>query len=69
MQEQAFLGVGFQGLKKITVAGMRVPKEVLLRWFAVSEQISGRNEVMNGRCVELTEMLRQAGFECCILKG
>ncbi|MBR0047244.1 MAG: nucleotidyltransferase family protein [Bacteroidaceae bacterium] len=69
MQEQALLGVGFKGLKKITEAGMRVPKEVLLRWFAVSEQISGRNEVMNGRCVELTEMLRQAGFECCILKG
>ena len=49
--------------------GVAVPRKVVLKWYAVSEQIRRRNEVLNRRCVELTEMLRRDGFACCILKG
>ena len=67
-QEQAIAGVVFEGLK-VHAEGLKIPKEVLLQWFALSEQINQRNMLLNKRCVELTEMLRKDGFQCCILKG
>lgn len=67
-QEQAIAGVVFEGLK-VHGEGLKIPKEVLLQWFALSEQIKQRNMLLNKRCVELTEMLRKDGFQCCILKG
>ena len=67
-QEQAIAGVVFEWLK-VHGEGLKVPKEVLLQWFALSEQIKQRNMLLNKRCVELTEMLRKDGFQCCILKG
>ena len=69
MQQQALLGVGFRGLERMKQAGVDVPKDVVLRWYAMSEQVKRRNEEMNKRCVELTEMLKKDGFESCILKG
>ena len=67
-QEQAIAGVVFEWLK-VHGEGLNIPKEVLLQWFALSEQIKQRNMLLNKRCVELTEMLRKDGFQCCILKG
>ena len=67
-QEHAIAGVVFEWLK-VHGEGLKVPKEVLLQWFALSEQIKQRNMLLNKRCVELTEMLRKDGFQCCILKG
>ena len=67
-QEQAIAGVVFEWLK-VHGEGLKIPKEVLLQWFALSEQIKQRNMLLNKRCVELTEMLRKDGFQCCILKG
>ena len=67
-QEQAIAGVVFEWLK-VHGEGLKIPKEVLLQWFALSEQIKQRNMMLNKRCVELTEMLRKDGFQCCILKG
>ena len=69
MQEQALLGVGFRGIEKMKEAGVDIPRNVLLKWYAISEQIRQRNVEMNKRCVELTEMLKKDGFESCILKG
>ena len=67
-QEQAIAGVVFNEVrwKKDDV---RPPKEILLQWFALSEQIKQRNALLNKRCVELTEMLLKDGLQCCILKG
>ena len=67
-QEQAIAGVVFEWLK-VHGEGLKVPKEVLLQWFALSEQIKQRNMLLNKRCVELREKLRKDGFQCCILKG
>ena len=69
MQQQALLGVGFRGLERMKQAGVDVPRNVMLRWYAISEQIKRRNVEMNKRCVELTKMLKKDGFESCILKG
>ena len=69
MKEQALLGVGFRGIERMKSEGVEVPREVVLRWFAASEQIRQRNVEMNRRCVELVKRLREDGFECCVLKG
>ena len=69
MKEQALLGVGFRGIEKMKAAGAEVPREVILRWYAISEQIRQRNEEINRRCVKLTRLLKQDGFDSCILKG
>ena len=69
MKEQALLGVGFRGVERMKSEGAEVPREVVLKWFAVSEQIRQRNVEMNRMCVELVKRLREDGFECCVLKG
>lgn len=68
-QEQAIAGVVFHTIEKLKDERIEIPREVLLQWFALSEQIKQRNMLLNRRCVELTEMLRKDGFQCCILKG
>ena len=67
-QEQAIAGVAFEWVK-VHGERLKVPKQVLLQWFALSEQIKQRNMLLNKRCVELTEMLQKDGLRCCILKG
>lgn len=69
MQEQALLGVGFRGIERMKEAGVDIPRNLLLKWYAISEQIRQRNVEMNKKCVELAEMLKKDGFESCILKG
>ena len=66
-RQQALLGILFHGIQNNS--SVRMEKSLLLQWYAVNEQIKGRNVVMNKKCVELTEMLKQDGFESCILKG
>lgn len=66
-QQQSLLSVLFYGIEKHPE--MRPPRELLLKWYAISEQIKRRNVLMNKRCVELVEMLKKDGFECCVLKG
>lgn len=68
-RQQAVTAVIFSRMKDLSNDDISIPREVLLNWFAVSEQIKQRNILMNQRCVELTEMLRKDGFGSCILKG
>ena len=68
-QEQAIAGVVFHTIEKLKNERIEIPREVLLQWFALSEQIKQRNMLLNRRCVELAKMFRNDGFECCILKG
>lgn len=62
-------GHGVLELRSDKKAEIKVPKDLALKWFALAEQIKQRNQLMNQRCVELVEELRQDGFLCCILKG
>ena len=65
-QQQAVLGVVFEGIERINP---NIPRELLLQWLALSEQIKQRNIVMNQRAVEVTKVFAEAGFRSCILKG
>lgn len=66
--KQAIAGICFCGVQKLTKK-MIPPKEVLLRWFAITEQIRRRNVVLNKRAKELTEMFSEGGFRSSVLKG
>lgn len=68
-KQQALLGVGFRGLEKLKSDGVGIPKDILINWYAVSEQIRKRNKDVNRRCAELTRLLKGDGFDSCILKG
>ena len=69
MQQQALLGVGFRGLERMKQAGVDVPRDVVLKWYAMSEQIKQANQKANKACVEVSDYFRAQGFRSCILKG
>ena len=64
-QKQAIVGV----CSPIRFDKFLTDKEVLLEWIGYQSIIAERNEVLNRQTVSLTEILREAGFRCCILKG
>ena len=67
-EEQAIVGILARGLDKLPQA--QLPrKDLLLQWIGRSEMIKQQNIVVNQRCVELCDMLKVYGFQCCILKG
>lgn len=68
-QKQAVAGVAFLALEKLSRNGQKPPKALLFEWIALSEQIRQRNLLADKRCVEITQMFADAGFESCILKG
>lgn len=48
---------------------IKIERDVLIRWIAVTQQIKNRSYFLNQRTTELYQMLGKAGFRCCILKG
>ena len=68
-QSQTVLGLLFEGLRSNKADELHIPKSLLLKWYAQSEQIKKQNILLNQRCVELVRQLREDGFRCCILKG
>ena len=69
MQQQALLGIGFHGIERLKAGGVDIPRQLLLKWYSLSERIRLQNELLNKRAVELVRMLDREGFRCCILKG
>ena len=67
MRKQALIGVMMRGMNKLK--GVKIPREVIMRTFALSEKVKRINQVLNKRSVEVAEQYREAGFKCCILKG
>lgn len=66
-QQQSLLGILFYGIEKHPE--MRPPRELLLKWYAISEQIKSANLKTNRVAVELSEFFHEQGFRSCILKG
>lgn len=66
--KQAIAGVLFDGVNRLPKE-MVPPRELLMKWFAMSEQIRKRNMQLNADAVEVYNMFRSAGFRCCVLKG
>ena len=69
MQQQALVGIGFRGLKRMNAAGVEVPRDIVLQWYAMSEQIKLANQKMNRIAVDLVNFSREEGFRTCVLKG
>ena len=66
-QQQSLLGVLFYGIEKHPE--MRPPRELLLKWYAISEQIKLANRKANRAAAELSGFFQEQGFRSCILKG
>ena len=64
--KQSIAGIGFHGVE---TTNQKLPKELLLQWFALSEQIKQQNKIMYDHCVKVVKILEKAGFDSCILKG
>lgn len=65
-KKQSLLGVLFHGIQR---SGMRLDKDLLLKWFLAAEQIKLCNKRTNKAVVDLTSFFRDNGFRTCILKG
>lgn len=48
---------------------MKVEQTLLFQWLGIEQQIKERCYVLNKRIKELCNLLEEAGFRCCILKG
>ena len=68
-QKQSVLGVCVAGLEALSNQGQRPPKELLLNWIGIAQQIEQRNKAVNRQCLELQKKLDGAGLKYCILKG
>ena len=64
---QAILGVLLYGIQKN--AALRIDRDLLLRWFAESEQIRHRNGRLDEATVTVAHQLEEDGFKVCVLKG
>ena len=67
--KQALLGIVFDAIQGLDIKFDAKDKPLMMKWFALSEQIKKKNLIVNRQCVEITERLKAAGFDCCILKG
>ena len=68
-QKQSVTGVAFEALDGLSKQGQKLPLNLLYQWIGDSEQIKQQNLKVNKRCLEITQMFAEAGFEACILKG
>ena len=66
-RQQSLLGVLFDGIHQQTES--KPPRDLLLKWYAISEQIKEANQKTNKTAVEVSDFFRTQGFRTCILKG
>lgn len=68
-KKQSLVGVCFVGVQRLQ-SQMQTPSDMLfLTWMGLAAKIQQRNEIVNGHCIELQEMLIADGIKCSILKG
>lgn len=66
-RQQSLLGLLFDGIQR--GGGEKPERKLLLRWYAMSEQIREKNRKANQATVKLVDFFRKHGFRTCILKG
>lgn len=67
-RKQALIGICFHGIERLPQA-VRPGKALLMRWWALTQQIEERNRVMDERTGEVCRYFEEAGFRVCVLKG
>ena len=72
-RKQSLLGIGFYGLQRAAKHDASkmacLPQRLKMQWLALTANIEKRNEVMNARCAQLHDLLQNAGYQSCVLKG
>lgn len=68
-QKQSLVGVCFAGVQKLVEQKQELPEMLFLTWLGMTAKIQQRNEVVNRRCAELDERLKENGYRYSILKG
>lgn len=71
-QQQSLLGLLFDGIQRWMErdgAHVKSPKDVLLKWYAISERVKDSNRKANAACAEVARLFAKSGFRTCILKG
>lgn len=69
-QKQSVVGVCFCGVQRLPNEQVEhLPKQLLMQWLAIAEQIKQRNMLLNSRAKELSEKFAEGGFRSCVLKG
>ena len=66
-RQQSLLGVLFDGIQRQTE--FQPSRNLLLKWYAISEQIKEANQKTNKTAVEVSDFFRAQRFRTCILKG
>ena len=65
---QALTGVLFTGITLLP-QNQKPPQKLLLKWYAISEQIRILNKRINKECIIVGNHLKEKGFDYAILKG
>lgn len=72
-KKQTLTGICFYGVRRLygecPEQTANLPSALRMRWLADAVRIQQRNELLNGKCVELQEELARDGFKSSILKG
>lgn len=67
-ERQGLIGVVFGGIERLA-RDLLPNMDLLMDWLGQTEYQKTQNELVNGRCKEITEMLAKDGFRSCVLKG
>ena len=67
-RKQSISGIVFESVQRMG-PDVTIPRQLKMKWFFLVNKIKNRNLLLNQRCVELTEMFQQDGFDSCVLKG
>lgn len=65
---QAITGVLFAGVQRLKGADAP-PKELVMRWLALSVSTRKSNEMVNRASIEAQKRFETMGFRCCVIKG
>jgi hypothetical protein len=67
-KKQALVGVLFSGVERIPDE-QRPPKDILLKWYAITRNIEEENIKMNELSYSVQQRLKKDDFLSCVLKG
>ena len=68
-QRHNLVGLLFDKMEQLRVNNIGMSQDLLLEWFSIAEQIRLFNGQANKQCVMVCKEYREAGFDCCVLKG
>lgn len=67
-KKHSLLGITFSAVEKLS-SGYRPPRELLLKWWTMAEQIKQRSQHLNKTACIVEKRLAEDGFRGVILKG